>query len=203
LVENDNWDANSTAVALASQVNAFALPAGSRDAVIQQTALPRGAYTLQVSSVTPGQAGIVLAEIFDATTAGVSARQLVNVSARTQVAGGDGRLIAGFVIGGNTARTVLIRAAGPMLSNFGVAGALPDPKLTLFRSTTPIAESDDWESSVALANAFETVGAFNFYARSRDAVLLVTLPPGSYTAQVAATTATATGIGLVEIYALP
>ena len=203
LLENDNWDANSTAVTLASQVNAFALPDGSRDAVIQQTALPRGAYTVQVSSVTPGQAGIALAEIFDATAAGVSARELVNVSARTQVAGGDNTLIAGFVIGGSTARTVLIRAAGPMLSTFGVTGVLSDPKLTLFRGTTAIAESDNWESSIALANAFETVGAFNFNARSRDAVLLITLAPGSYTAQVVGTSATATGIALVEIYALP
>ena len=42
--------------------------------------------------------------------------QLVNVSARTQVSGGDNTLIAGFVIGGTTARTVLIRAAGPVLA---------------------------------------------------------------------------------------
>ena len=202
LFENDNWEVSSTAMTLAAQVNAFALPVGSRDATIQQTALPRGAYTVQLSSVTPGQTGIALAEIFDATPAGVSARELVNVSARTQVAGGDNTLIAGFVIGGSTARTVLIRAAGPMLGAFGVTGALADPKLTLFRNTTTLAESDNWQSSVELVDAFKAAGAFDFNARSRDAVLLITLAPGSYTAHVSGVAANATGVALVEIYAL-
>jgi hypothetical protein len=203
LFENDNWEAGSAAVALAAQVNAFALPSGSRDASLQQTALPRGAYTVQLSSVAADQTGIALAEVFDATPAGVSARELVNVSARTQVAGGDNTLIAGFVIGGSTGRTVLIRAAGPMLSTFGVTGALADPKLTLFRNTTPLAESDNWQSSAELVKAFETVGAFTFNARSRDAALLITLPPGAYTAHVSGVTANASGVALVEIYTLP
>jgi hypothetical protein len=203
LLENDNWDAATPAATLAQQVNAFALPMGSRDASIQETALPRGAYTVQLSSATAGQTGIALAEIFDATPAGVVARELINVSARTQVAGGDNMLIAGFVIGGGTSRTVLIRAAGPVLNTFGVAGALADPKLTLFRDTTAIAESDNWQSSRELVEAFATTGAFNFNARSRDAVLLVTLPPGSYTAQVSSIAPNASGVALVEIYALP
>ena len=92
----------------------------------------------------------------------------MNVSARTQVTGGDNTLIAGFVISGTTARTVLIRAAGPVLSSFGVAGALADPKLALFRGNTRLAESDNWQSSTELVNAFGVAGAFNFNARSRD-----------------------------------
>jgi hypothetical protein len=203
LLENDNWDASSNLANLATHVNAFALPADSRDAAIEQSALPRGAYTVQLSSTTPGLTGIALAEIFDATPAGASARQLVNVSARTDVAGGDNTLIAGFVIGGSTARTVLIRAAGPTLSTFGVAGALADPRLTLFRESTELAGSDNWQSSAELVDAFAATGAFNFNARSRDAVLLVTLPPGEYTAQVAGVAAADSGIALVEIYALP
>jgi hypothetical protein len=119
------------------------------------------------------------------------------------VAGGDNTLIAGFVIGGNTSRTVLIRAAGPMLGTFGVVGALSDPRLTLFRDTTPLAESDNWQSTSEIVNAFATAGAFDFIARSRDAVLLITLPPGAYTAQVSGVGANATGVALVEIYALP
>ena len=203
LLENDNWDATTGIPALASQVSAFALTAGSRDAALQQTALPAGAYTAQISSVTAGQTGIALAEIFDATAAGANARQLVNVSARTQVAGGDNTLIAGFVIGGATARTVLIRAAGPVLSGFGVTGVLADPKLALYRDATVLAESDNWQTSAAVVNAFTMTGAFDFNARSRDAVLLVTLPPGAYTAQVSGAAANASGVALVEIYTLP
>jgi hypothetical protein len=203
LVENDNWDAASDLAALASQVNAFALTAGSRDAALQQTGLAAGAYTAQISSANAGQTGIALAEIFDATTPGASARQLVNVSARTQVAAGDNTLIAGFVISGTAGRTVLIRAAGPVLSTFGVTGALADPKLTVYRETTVIAESDNWQSSVDVVNAFSAAGAFNFNARSRDAVLLLTLPPGAYTAQVSGAAANPSGVALVEIYTLP
>src|SRR5689334_24628886 len=55
---------------------------------------------------------IGLAEIYD--TAGVgygpTTPRLVNVSARAQVGTGDGVLIAGFVVEGTSARSVLIRA---------------------------------------------------------------------------------------------
>ena len=98
---------------------------------------------------------------------------------------------------------MLIRAAGPVLSSFGVTGVLADPKLSLFRDTTLLAESDNWQSSVDLVNAFATAGAFNFNARSRDAVLYLTLPPGSYTAQVSGVAPSTAGVALVEIYALP
>jgi len=189
--------------ALATEVGAFALALGSRDAAVQQTSLANGAYTVQVSSVTPGQTGTALAEIFDASSTTSGARQLVNVSARAQVAASDNPLIAGFVISGSTARTVLIRAAGPALAGFGVAGALSDPTLTLFRESTRLAESDNWQTSAELVNAFAAAGAFNFNARSRDAVILMTLPPGAYTAQVSGVATITAGVALIEIYALP
>ncbi len=43
------------------------------------------------------------------------------------------------------------------------------------------------------------VGAFGLKDGSRDAVLLLDLPPGSYTVQVAGV-ADATGVALVEVY---
>ena len=57
--------------------------------------------------------------------------RIVNISARVQVGTGGNVLIAGFVIGGSTSRTVLIRASGPALIPFGVTGTLPDPMLQL------------------------------------------------------------------------
>jgi hypothetical protein len=73
---------------------------------------------------------------------------------------------------------------------------------------TKIDENDDWSGSAALSSRFLSVGAFPLQAGSRDAVLLVTLPPGSYTAQVAASPNTPagvsrTGVGLVEVYEVP
>ena len=203
LAENDNWDASTPVAAVAAGVGAFALPTSSRDAALLPAALVAGGYTMQISGAGVGQTGIALAEVFDATPAGVSARRLVNVSARTQVAGGDRTLIAGFVIAGATARTVLIRAAGPALGDFGVSGLLADPRLALYREGVLVAENDNWRSGVEVVNAFAAAGAFHFNARSRDAVLYLTLPPGAYTAQVAGSAAEASGIALVEIYALP
>ena len=47
------------------------------------------------------------------------------------------------------------------------------------------------------------VGGGRLFAGSRDAALLVTLKPGSYTAQVKATQVTSSGVALIEIYEVP
>ncbi len=59
--ENDDWS-GTQAVQLAVQVGAFALTAGSKDAVILAT-LPPGAYTLQVRGKTGG--GEVIVEVYE------------------------------------------------------------------------------------------------------------------------------------------
>lgn len=61
IAENDDWS-GTQAVELATQVGAFALPAGSRDAVLLAT-LPPGAYTLQVRGKTGG--GEVIVEVYE------------------------------------------------------------------------------------------------------------------------------------------
>jgi hypothetical protein len=114
---------------------------------------------------------------------------------------GDNILIAGFVIDGNASKTVLVRAIGPTLANFGVGGVLANPQLALFKSgeASPIATNDDWGASTALSNAFAQVGAFTLDPASKDAALLVTLAPGAYTAQVTGVNGT-TGVALIELY---
>jgi hypothetical protein len=112
-------------------------------------------------------------------------------------------LIAGFTIGGTTAKTVLIRAIGPTLAAFGVTGTLADPRLQLFAGTTLIRENDNWGGEPQLTAVGNAVGAFKLdEAASKDAVLLVTLPPGSYTAQVSGIS-NSTGIALIEVYDVP
>ncbi len=59
--ENDDWSGTQS-VQLAAQVGAFALTAGSRDAVILAT-LPPGAYTLPVRGKTGG--GEVIVEVYE------------------------------------------------------------------------------------------------------------------------------------------
>jgi outer membrane protein assembly factor BamB/subtilisin family serine protease len=208
LQDNDDWAGNPEIAALAPRVGAFPLgAAGSKDAALIATR-GAGSYTAQISG--PAAAGAVLAEIYDATPANAftaTTPRLTNISARAQVDSAGEILIAGFVVVGTSAKQVMIRAVGPTLGVFGVTGVLADPRLALFRGSepVPISSNDDWgraANATSIAAAAASVGAFALPLESRDAVLLVTLPPGSYTAQVTGPGVTR-GIALVEVYELP
>ena len=146
-----------------------------------------------------------MAEVYDATPSGTyspSIPRIVNISARVQVGTGGDILIAGFVIGGATSETVLIRASGPALAAFGVAGTLSDPQLQLYSGQTVLGENAGWGGNAQIANVAKSVGAFPWTAGSDDSALLVTLPPGAYTAQVAGLSGD-TGVALIEVYEVP
>jgi hypothetical protein len=189
VLSNNDWPA-SLAPTFQS-VGAFPFTAGSRDAAFVQSM--DTAYSVQ--AVGTG-AGVILVEAYD--TGAASAARLVNVSARNRVGTGDDILIAGFTIAGTGGKQLLIRAVGPKLSAFGVGNVLADPKLEIFDGAgAKLSENDSW--AVALATTFSAVGAFPLDAGSRDAALLTTLPPGSYTAQVRGSDG-GTGEALIEIY---
>jgi alpha-tubulin suppressor-like RCC1 family protein len=197
---NNDWGGSAQMSANFSSVGAFALPASSKDAALFNT-LPTGLYSFHVFPNGAGT-GIALAEVYDADDDS-SAASVFNISARTQVGTGENILIAGFVITGNSPKTVLIRGLGPTLAAQGVTGAVVNPQLFLFGSAGLIASNDDWGGTTALKNAFATTGAGALTAdNSKDAALLVTLMPGVYSAQVSGVGST-TGIGLVEIFLVP
>lgn len=209
LVENNDWAGDPQVTSVTAQLGAFGFTsAASKDSALF---LNRGAdgYTAQITGAGT-ENGVVLAEIYDATPAGtftVTTPRLINVSARTQVGTGDNILIAGFIIDGNTSKKVLIRAIGPTLGLFGVPGVLADPKLELFQTgiTSSISTNDNWgaaANATEVAAAAISVGAFALTLESKDAVLLVTLPPGAYSAQVSGVSNT-TGAALVEVYEVP
>lgn len=128
--------------------------------------------------------------------------RLANISTRGRVGTGEDAMIAGFVVTGSAPRSVLVRAVGPALAAFGLGGAVADPKLTVFRGDSRMAESDDWSTESGAAGivaASAKVGAFALPFPGKDAALLLELAPGSYTAQVAAATG-AGGVALVEVY---
>lgn len=124
---------------------------------------------------------------------------MVNIATRGSV--GDGsQLIAGFVCL-DGAKTFLIRAVGPTLGAFGVAGAQADPKLTLFAGQTPLFTNDDWGTSATaplVSSAGRQVGAFAMVESSRDAALVVRLESGAYTVVVDGKSVR--GDALVEVY---
>ena len=188
--ENNDW---SPALApMFVDVGAFALNSGSRDAALQR--LCSGAHTAQIKG---NGSGVVLVEVYDAAGSG----KLVNVSARNAVGTGDNILIAGFVVDGVAAKTVLIRAVGARLAEFGITGVLADPRLEIYdAAAVKLAENDSW--SLSLQTLARSVGAFDLTPGSRDAALLLTLSPGAYTAQISGVGG-GTGEGLVEVYEIP
>jgi len=196
------WANSALMAAAAAQVNAFPYSSGSQDSALLPT-VSAGTFTAEVSG-SGGTSGTALAEVYDVGLAPAS--RLINLSGRGQVGLGQNVLVAGFVVGGATPVTILVRGAGPSLAAFGVPGALADPTLSLMDSTgAVIAQNDNWgdaanASGVPLAT--QAVGAFAFAPGSKDAALLVTLNPGSYTAEVSGVNAS-TGIGLVELYEVP
>ena len=182
---------------LMNTLGAFPYQAGSADTAMV-VAAPVGNSTAQVSGVG-GTSGVALVEIYDADTGAPTAR-LVNISARANVGTADNILIGGFAIGGSTAETVLIRAVGPGLTDvFGLGGTLAQPVLTLLQGSTVISTNTIWGGDATIAGVFPTVGAFNLNPAHQDSVLLVTLPPGNYTAQISGLNS-GTGIALCEIY---
>ncbi len=204
IAANDNWGGDANVATVAAQVGAFPLanPAGLDAALV--TSLPAGGYTANLSG--PGATtGVALLEVYDATAASPStAPRLLNVSARAPVTAGAGALIAGLFINGSGAKTVLVRAIGPALTQFGVPGALADPIVQLYAagSNVLIATNDNWNGDPAVVAAAGHVGAFALDPASRDAALLLTLPPGGYTANVTGF-AGAAGVALVEVYEVP
>jgi hypothetical protein len=98
---------------------------------------------------------------------------------------------------------MLVRASGPALSAFNVTGPLPDPQLQLFGGSTMIAANDGWGGNAQIAAEAAAVGAFAWSSpTSADSAILITLPPGAYTAQVSGASGD-TGVSLVEVYEVP
>ncbi|MFZ1056647.1 MAG: protease pro-enzyme activation domain-containing protein [Opitutaceae bacterium] len=205
LAIDNGWLGSSQIASAAAAVGAFAWSnPSSHDSALFEN-LQGGPYTAQISGQS-GDTGVALAEVYDATPAGTytsASPRLVNISARVPVGSGANILIAGFVIGGSTARTVLVRASGPALVPFGVSGTLPDPQLELFSGSTELEGNNGWGGNPQISNAAKTVGAFAWTStQSNDSAILVTLPPGAYTAQVSGASGD-TGVALVEVYEVP
>lgn len=208
---NDNWQDSANSAELATKsasLGAFPLNEGSLDAsVLTSVSLPNSAgskgFTVQITS-TSGAAGIALAEVYDPDAAG-SAAQLTNISARGFSGLGADALSPGFVIDGDGAKTMLIRVVGPRLADFGVPGTMANPRLEVIPGgqSFVVAENDDWGGTSALKTAFQTTGAFEFTNDgSRDAAVVVRLPPGPYTVRPSGAN-DGTGVILVEAYEVP
>jgi hypothetical protein len=145
-----------------------------------------------------GTTGIGVVDAFDLDQGAAS--KLGNISTRGFVDVDDNVMIAGFIGGPSNATSlkVLVRALGPTLSDFGVAGALANPTLDLVNSNgTVIRSNDNWKDDAQQRAQIEAAGLAP--AHDEEAALVETVAPGAYTAVVRGNSRT-TGAGLVEVY---
>ena len=188
---NDNWKDSQEA-----EIEATGLaPSNDVESAIMASLAP-GAYTVILRGVD-ATVGNGLVEFYDLDTSLDS--RLPNISTRGTVQTGDDVMIGGFIVGGEEDGVVLVRAIGPSLVPYGVAGALADPALELHDSSGDlIASNDDWRQSQEAEIAATGIAPTN----DKESAILATLAPGNYTAIVRGADDT-TGIALIEAYQLP
>jgi Calx-beta domain len=124
----------------------------------------------------------------------------LNISTRAHVLTGDRVMIGGFIVTGNDSKRVVLRALGPSLIGNGVPSnaALLDPVFQLNRADgTAISTNDNWKDDPA--NVAQITGTPYEPKDDREAVIMATLPAGSYTAFVRGK-GQAGGIALAEVY---
>jgi hypothetical protein len=192
---NDDWQSAPNAAAI--QATGLA-PNHPKESAIMLTIDPGIAYTAVVSGVG-GATGIGMVEVFEVDH---PEAPLINLSTRGKVLTGEDVMIAGFVIEGDAAKTVVINVAGPSLTGFFPPETLlANPKLTLVRASdvTIIGANDDWINAPN-ARAIQDSG---FAPNNQlEPAILMTLAPGAYTAIVEGVGG-GTGRAVVGLFAVP
>jgi hypothetical protein len=222
IAQNDNWRDTQEQLILATGLDPCqpfqvggAMPTGcNRESAILATLNP-GAYTAIVSGIA-GETGVGLVEVYEV---GNTSSRLVNMSTRVRVGTQDDVMIGGFIIEGTESKTLVLRARGPSLADFGVSGVLPDPVLQLYSGQTVIARNDDWQtvdplcgsggSPCGTINQIQSIGldpcrpyisgGSTPTGCSRESAMMVTLNPGPYTMIVSGSGGTA-GVALLELF---
>lgn len=223
IAQNDNWrDTQEQAIFATGldpcqpfQIGGTMPTDCSRESAVLATLNP-GAYTAIVSGVA-GETGVGLVEVYEV---GNTSSRLVNMSTRVRVGTQDDVMIGGFIIEGTESKTLLLRARGPSLADFGVAGVLADPVLQLYSGQTVIARNDDWQTVDPLCSAgsspcssttnqIQSIGLDPCYAYqsggtaptgcSRESAMLVTLNPGPYT-MIVSGSGGSVGVALLELF---
>src|SRR5438132_9811395 len=124
--------------------------------------------------------------------------EAANISTRGLAGTGEDVLIAGFIITGSDSKKVLVRAIGPSLASVGISGVLADPTVTIYDSNHGmVTTNDNWKSSQQTEIQATGLAPQN----DLESAVIVTLPPGSYTAIVSGNNG-GTGIALAEVYDL-
>ena len=229
IAQNIGWSTRpvSELASIKSAHGAFGLADNSDDCGFSLTLDP-GLYTVQLSEMS-GASGIGLLELYNGNGFGnvaQSSPHLINISGLCTVASGEAVAIAGMVLPVN--RRILIRAIGPALGQFGVVGALANPKFDIvfpeylvpvigpatILPARVVASNDDWNDqlpfnrdvSVPWSGSSDEIRAATLRCRafplpegSKDAAMLVAINHYPMTVQVSAADGVG-GVALIEIY---
>lgn len=144
--------------------------------------------------------------ILNVAAAAQSGGRLHTFTTRGIAGSGAQSLVAGFAIGeteGNPTATkqVLVRAVGPTLEDFGVNGYIKAPQLAVFDSSGNRIQ-DSTTDPLEIARATLATGAFPLKRGGADAILLLTLKAGTYTAQVSGI-GQDSGLVLLDVHEVP
>lgn len=130
-----------------------------------------------------------------------AALRMMNISSRLRVQTNDDVGIGGFIVRGDAPKKVIVRGLGPSLSVDGtpVPGRLENPMLELHDgSGLSMLANDNWKQA---PNSAEMESSGLAPSDDRESAILLTLPPGNYTAIIRGVNDTA-GVSLVEVYDL-
>jgi hypothetical protein len=208
IASNNDWQTTVIGGIITSdQVSAIQnsghVPTEPSESAIVATLQP-GNYTAIVSGVN-NTVGVGLVEVYDLSADNGSI--LGNISTRSFVQTDANVMIGGFIVQGSGPKTVIVRAIGPELTQFGIPNPLADPILDLHNSTgTLIASNNDWQTTVIggiitgdQVSAIQNSG--HAPTEPSESAIVATLQPGNYTAIVRGVNNTV-GVALVEVYDL-
>ena len=189
LAFNDDWMNSADKQAI---IDTTIPPSNDKESAIIATLAP-GNYTAKVAG-SGSATGVALVELYDLDS--FSSSTLANIATRGRINQGENVLIAGYIVGGYKAQNVVIRAIGPSLTQFGVAGAITDPFLELRNGQgTIVASNNDWQDTQKQALIDTTIPPSD----PKESAIVIDLTPGNYTAVVSGVGGT-TGVGLAEVY---
>ena len=207
LASNDDWQTTIIGgLIISSQVsqiqNSVPPPDASEPAIIAN--LAPGNYTAIVKGVS-NTTGVALVEVYDLASGTTSV--VGNISTRSFVQTGDNVMIGGFIVQGTASKSVIIRAIGPELTQYGITNALANPTLELHNGTGAlIGSNDNWQTTIIggiiTSNQVSDIqNSGHAPTAARESAIIANLAPGSYTAIVRGVSNTV-GVALVEVYDL-
>jgi N-acetylneuraminic acid mutarotase len=132
---------------------------------------------------------------------------LGNISTRSFVQTGEDVMIGGFIVQGTGTKSVIIRAIGPELTQYGITNVLANPTLQLYNSAGAlIGSNDNWQTTiiggVITSNQVSDIqNSGHVPTNANESAIIANLAPGNYTAIVSGVSNT-TGVALVEAYDL-